>query len=69
MEDIPKEDVVEAYKIVCDIDLDDLAFVALHLHTKHKIWTTDMQLQSGLKAKDYDICINTAELKKSLYKK
>ncbi|MDR2204704.1 MAG: PIN domain nuclease [Flavobacteriaceae bacterium] len=69
MEDIPKKDVVQAYKIVRDIDLEDLAFVALHLYTKHKIWTTDIQLQNGLKAKGYDICITTTELKKSLYKK
>jgi len=38
LEDIPKKHVLKAHKIINDIDQDDLDFIALHLHTKHKLW-------------------------------
>jgi predicted nucleic acid-binding protein len=66
---IPKKYIVEAYLIVSDIDADDIFFVALNLYQKHKIWTSDKALIKGLEAKGYKICITTAELKASLYKK
>jgi len=67
--DIQREFIRNAFEIVKDIDEDDLFFVALHLQTKHKIWTGDKQLINGLLAKGYDICVTTKELKKMLYKK
>jgi predicted nucleic acid-binding protein len=66
---IPKEHIRKAAETVKDIDIDDTFFVALHLYQKHKIWTGDLQLIDGLKKKGYDICITTAEIRKSLYKK
>lgn len=67
-ENISMQHYQEAIEIVKDIDIDDMPFVALHLHTGHKIWTGDLSLIKGLKKKGYDICITTSELKKSLYK-
>jgi predicted nucleic acid-binding protein len=69
IDNIPHEKLMEAYKIVKDIDEEDTYFVALFLFKKHKIWTGDKQLINGLKAKGYDICITTEELRKMLYKK
>jgi predicted nucleic acid-binding protein len=69
IEEIPKNIVLQAIEIVKEIDIDDTIFVALHLYTKHKIWTTDNILNTYLKEKGHDICITTTELKKYLYKK
>lgn len=66
---IPKKLVIQAVEIVRDIDPNDAAYVALHLHEGHKIWTGDKALISGLKRKGYDICITTPQLRKYLYKK
>ncbi len=67
--EIPILKIKQAINIVKDIDIDDTFFVALHLHKKHKIWTGDKVLINGLKAKGYDICVTTAELKTKFYKK
>lgn len=67
--DIPKKNILEAIKIVQDIDIDDTLFVALHTYKKHKIWTGDKVLINGLKAKGFNICVSTQELKTKLYKK
>jgi predicted nucleic acid-binding protein len=69
LDDIPDKYLIDASKIVYDIDKDDTFFVALNRYKKHKIWTGDRSLINGLKKKGYDICITTAELKKYLYKK
>jgi len=66
--DIPKKCKDKAHEIVNDIDKDDAQFVALHLYKKHKLWTGDKALINGLKAKGYDICVTTAELRQKLYK-
>ena len=66
--DISKKYGKKAEEIVADIDIDDSAFVALHLQEGHKIWTCDKVLSTGLKEKGYDICITTKELKEKLYK-
>ncbi len=67
-EDIPEKYIEEAIGIVGDSDVFDAPFVALHPYKKHKIWTGVKVLINGLKKKDYDICIKTAELKNKLYK-
>ncbi|MBX3164577.1 MAG: PIN domain nuclease [Bacteroidetes bacterium] len=69
LNDIPKKKIFEAYEIVKDIDEEDTYFVALHLHTKHKIWTLDNKLVGGLEKKGYHICVTTQEIKQQLYKK
>lgn len=67
---ISKKDLAKAEKIVEDIDPDDVFFIALHLHLKHKIWCSDRFLVDGLTAKGYGhFFVSTTELKKKLYKK
>ena len=45
-------------------------FVALHLHTGHKIWSGDEKLKKGLTKKGYGhFFTSTEELKEKLYKK
>ena len=57
-------------KIVRDVDPEDVFFIALHLHTGHKIWSGDEKLKKGLTAKGYGhFFTSTEELKKHLYKK
>src|SRR5690606_26409735 len=55
-DEIPQKDLVEAKKIIKDIDIDDANFVALHLYKKHKILTGDKTLAHALKEKGYYIC-------------
>lgn len=69
VDEISKSNIKKAKSIVIDVDIDDAFFIALHLHTKHKIWTSDKQLIKGVKAKGYQIFITTEELKNKLYKK
>lgn len=69
LNNIPKKYILQAYEIVKDIDENDTFFVALHQYTKHKIWTTDKALMNGLLKKGYNICITTATLRNTLYKK
>ncbi|WP_197739867.1 PIN domain-containing protein [Pedobacter sp. BS3] len=66
---IPNEYIRLAEDIVKDIDPDDVFFVAFHFYKKHKIWIGDTKLVLGLKAKGYNICVTTAQLKRRLYKK
>lgn len=67
---ISKQHFAKAYEIVKEIDIDDTPFVALHLHTGHKIWTGDAKLKNPLVKKGYGhFFISTQELKESLYKK
>lgn len=67
--DIPKKYYLEAYEIVIDIDFDDVFFVALNRYKHYKIWTLDDELKKGLEKKGYNICVTTAEIRRSLYKK
>ena len=69
VEEIPLPHIKKAITIVKDIDIDDAFFVALHLFKKHKLWTGDKVLINGLKAKGFDICVTTQELKSKVYKK
>ena len=67
--EISNEIIDKSFEVVKDIDEWDIYFVALHFKTGHKIWTGDKELIKGLKAKGYNICITTEELKKYLYRK
>lgn len=69
IDDIPPKNRIEAYKLVEDIDIDDLPFVALAIYKKCTLWTSDMKLLKGLKRKGFKNVITTTELKKYLYKK
>jgi len=68
--EVPEKHIVKADKIVKDIDIYDVDFVALYLYKKHKLWTGDKKLIKGLTAKGYGhIFVTTAELKEKLYKR
>ena len=66
---IPKKYIKEAFEIVKEIDIDDTFFVALNRYKHWKIWTGDIVLVKGLKSKGFDICVSTADVRKSLYVK
>lgn len=49
--------------LVRDVDMDDIAFVALNEFLGDSLlWTGDKQLLKGLRAKGYKKCISTGEL-------
>ncbi len=49
--------------IVRDVDMDDIAFVALTQYLEDaKLWTGDKTLLNGIKAKGFSQCLNTQEL-------
>jgi hypothetical protein len=67
---VNKVNMEKARDIANNVDYDDYPFIALHLQIKHKIWTSDKALISGLTAKGYGhFFTSAAELKKHLYKK
>ena len=67
--EIPTPILLKAHNLVNDIDQDDTFFIALHLHTGHKIWSGDKQLKKGLTAKGYGhFFVTTEELKQRIYK-
>lgn len=51
---IPIGTWIEARRLCTDVDLKDSPFVALALHLKARLWSTDEQLKSGLRAKGFD---------------
>lgn len=68
-EKVTKNSLDKAEKIVRDIDPEDVFFIALHLHTGHKIWSGDEALKKGLTKKGYGhFFVSTAQLKAKLYK-
>jgi predicted nucleic acid-binding protein len=65
-DEIPKTHILKSLEITDSVDPNDFIYVALHLHTNHKIWTGDKKLIKGLRSKGYDFCITTQELKRKL---
>ena len=59
---LPTKTVVEAKKLVCDVDFDDLFFVALTNHLNGLLWTGDKELIEGLKRKGYQSIVTTLDL-------
>ncbi|EGD34745.1 PIN domain-containing protein [Capnocytophaga sp. oral taxon 338] len=69
-ENITKENLLKAEKITKNIDVDDIPFIAFHLQYKHKIWSLDKKLISGLTEKGYGyFFISTDEIRNYLYKR
>jgi predicted nucleic acid-binding protein len=64
---IPENCWKEAEKLVSDIDMDDIAFVALSLYLQAYLWTGDKILYNGLKLKEFEKVLSTTELKQQLY--
>ena len=59
---IPFEVWQKAVRLVRDVDMDDIAFVALSEYEEIKLWTGDKELITGLKAKGFQNCITTEEM-------
>lgn len=60
---IPENCWKEAEILVSDIDMDDIAFVALSLYLQAALWTGDKVLYNGLKLKGFDKVLSTAEVR------
>ncbi len=59
---IPIQIWEKAEKLVSNIDIDDVDFVALADYTKGSLWTGDKVLYNGLKALKYKRVFNTQDL-------
>jgi len=59
---IPKKQWLSAERIVKDIDVDDVDFVALTQFIKGYLWTGDKPLYNGLKENNFKKVLNTKEL-------
>jgi predicted nucleic acid-binding protein len=59
---LPKELLLSTESLLKNIDIGDTPFVALAGHLEAKLWTGDMKLYNGLKAKRFKNIISTAEL-------
>ena len=59
---IPQDLLVKIETQLKAIDPDDTIFVALAKHLEGKLWTGDLQLYNGLKAKRFKDIILTSEL-------
>lgn len=61
---IPFEFWKTAANYVRDVDMDDIAFVALSLFLDIKLWTSDKVLRKALIKKGFKNCLSTQELLK-----
>lgn len=59
---IPEQIWISAEKLVEEIDLDDIDFVALTIHLNGILWTGDKHLLNGLLKKDFDKIFDTNSL-------
>lgn len=59
---IPKEILAQTELQLINIDINDTVFVALTTYLEGRLWTGDLQLHNGLKAKQYKNVILTSEL-------
>jgi predicted nucleic acid-binding protein len=59
---IPKSFRLYAYNLVKDIDVKDIAFVALSEFQESILWTGDKPLYNGLKSIGYDRVLITEEM-------
>ncbi|RLD54235.1 MAG: hypothetical protein DRJ05_15050 [Bacteroidetes bacterium] len=59
---LSNSDLQKAIELVCDVDIDDIMFIALNNHLSAHLWTGDKQLIKGLKNKGYSRFLNTNEI-------
>ncbi len=59
---LPQKLLIETETLLKLVDPNDTPFVALTKHLEGKLWTGDMKLYNGLKAKRFKDIITTAEL-------
>lgn len=65
-EQIPFEFYKKAIPLVKDIDMDDIVFVALAEYLDNLLWTGDIKLLNGLRAKGYKKAVDFSDVKKIL---
>jgi predicted nucleic acid-binding protein len=65
---IPNKIISSTETLLRNIDLGDVPFVAMTKYLKGKLWTGDKKLLTGLKSKNFNETITTAELSKLLDK-
>ena len=59
---ISKQSRIKAFELVKDIDLNDIAFIALNESLGSVLWTGDKILIKGLKKKGYNKVVTTEDL-------
>jgi predicted nucleic acid-binding protein len=59
---IPQNIWLMAEKLVMDIDIDDIDFVAITQFLEGTLWTGDKELYEGLKRKGFNKVLNTTEM-------
>jgi predicted nucleic acid-binding protein len=59
---LPRELLLNTETLLQSIDRNDTPFVAWTQHLEGKLWTGDMQLYNGLKARHFEDALTTAEL-------
>ena len=59
---LPQKLIDSTQKQLIDIDPYDVPFIALAKHLGAKLWTGDLKLTKGLKAKRFKNIISTAEM-------
>ena len=55
---------LEAERLVQDVDMKDIAYVALALHTGCPIWSGDKKLRAGLARKKWNQVLDAGEVRK-----
>ena len=61
---IPSKTWLQTEELICDIDIDDIDFVALAKYLKAYLWTGDKELCLGLKSKNFKRVYTTDDLLK-----
>lgn len=59
---IPFDYWAKAVRLVRDVDMDDLPFVALSMYMDGAIWTGDLKLINGLRSKGFTNCYSTEDI-------
>ena len=59
---LPPQLLLQTENLLLSIDIKDTPFVALAIYLKAKLWTGDMKLYRGLKAKNFEDVLTSAEL-------
>jgi len=59
---LPPQLLLKTEELLKSIDPKDTPFVALAVYLKAQLWTGDMQLYRGLKAKNFDNVLTSAEV-------
>lgn len=59
---IPSQLLMQTEELLASIDPKDTPFVALTIYLQAKLWTGDLQLYRGLKAKNFNDTLTSAEL-------